>query len=170
MSDESLQLVLQTPEQGHAVIAAQGWPWAKAQLQQGKPVVMEMKLLEDVRSLQRNREYWGYVLRPISEQAQVNGMGATAEGWHDYYRLMFLGYEFTKVKLPGKKRPSVRRALKSTTKLSERAMRKYCEQVRAHAANVFGVTFPAMPMDLEPPKKAPRKNAPIDMETGEVMA
>lgn len=99
---------------------------------------------EDLRSLQRNREYWGYVLRPISEQAQVEGIGATAEGWHDYYRVMFLGYEFTKVKLPGKKRPSVRRALKSTTKLSERAMRKYCEEVRAHAATTFGVTFSAL--------------------------
>ncbi len=170
MTDESLQLVLQTPEQGHAVLAAQGWPWAKAQLQQGKPVVMEMKLLEDVRSLQRNREYWGYVLRPISEQAQVNGMGADQEGWHLYYKKKFLGYEFKMQRLPGAKRATPVRKLKSTRKLSEKAMRKYCEQVRADAARVFGVTFPAMPMDLEPPRKAPRKDAPIDMETGEVMA
>lgn len=102
---------------------------------------------EDARSLQRNREYWGYVLRPISEQAQINGIGATAEGWHEYYRKMFLGYDFIKIREPGKKRMTVRRVLKSTTDLSERAMRKYLEQVRAHAATTFGVTFPAMEMD-----------------------
>jgi hypothetical protein len=99
---------------------------------------------EELRSLERNSEYWGFVLRPISEQAQIDGIGATAEGWHDYFRKMFLGYVFKKVRMPGKKRPSIKRELKSTTKLSEKAMRTYCEQVRAHAATTFGVTFPAL--------------------------
>jgi hypothetical protein len=119
-------------------------PWCHEQWKAGKQIAVRLCHLEEARSIQRNREYWGYVLRPISEQAQIDGIGATAEGWHDYYRKMFLGYELTKVKEPGKKRPSVKRALKSTTKLSERAMRTYCEQVRAHAATTFGVTFPAL--------------------------
>lgn len=119
-------------------------PWCHDMWKAGKRIAVHLCDIEEARSLQRNREYWGYVLRPISEQAQIDGIGATAEGWHDYYRKMFLGYEFTKVKEPGKKRPSVKRALKSTTKLSERAMRNYCEEVRAHAATTFGVTFPAL--------------------------
>lgn len=119
-------------------------PWCREMWQEGRRIAVHLCDLEDARSLQRNREYWGYVLRPISEQAQIEGIGATAEGWHDYYRKMFLGYEFLKVREPGKKRPTVRRQLKSTTKLSERAMRKYLEEVRAHAATTFGVTFPAM--------------------------
>ena len=99
---------------------------------------------EELRSIERNREYWGFVLRPISEQAQIDGIGATAEGWHFFYRRMFLGYEFEKVRLPGARRTTVRRVLKSTTSLSERAMRRYCEEVRAHAATTYGVTFPAL--------------------------
>jgi hypothetical protein len=140
---ESYRIAMHTPEQARPLIT-RGWEWSREQMAAGRPVVAEFKLLEDERSVQRNREYWGFVLRPISEQAQVNGIGATVDGWHDYYRLMFLGYEFTKTKLPGMKRPSVRRKLKSTTKLSERAMRLYLEQVRAHAATTFSVTFPAM--------------------------
>lgn len=119
-------------------------PWCHDMWKQGKAIAVHLCDAEEARSLQRNREYWGFVLRPISEQAQIEGIGATAEGWHDYYRKMFLGYEFTKVKEPGKKRPSIKRALKSTTKLSERAMRNYMEEVRAHAATTFGVTFPAL--------------------------
>lgn len=140
----SLCVEWHNPEQAGISFANVVRPHCRAQWEAGIPLFVEIKPLEEARSIQRNKEYWGYVLRPISEQAQVHGMGATAEGWHDYYRLMFLGYEFTKHKLPGAKRPSVRKSLKSTTKLSDKAMRKYCEEVRAHAATVFGVTFPTM--------------------------
>lgn len=141
---EALHLTLEGPGQARAAIAERLAPFCRAMWEAGKRVAIVAQDEEEARSLQRNREYWGFVLRPISEQAQIDGIGATAEGWHDYYRKMFLGYEFTKVKLPGAKRPSVRRQLRSTTKLGERKMRTYCEQVRAHAATTFGVTFPAM--------------------------
>jgi len=141
---ESLQILLVNAEQAGKAVSAQLVPFCRKQWEAGHRVHLTAQTEEEARSLQRNREYWGFVLRPISEQAQANGMGATAEGWHDFYRLMFLGYEHTSVRLPGKKRPSVRRHLKSTTKLSEKAMREYLEQVRAHAATTFGVTFPAM--------------------------
>ena len=172
MADESLTAILSNPQQGHSVMSGQLWPWAKNYLQADRPVVVELKLLEDVRSIQRNKEYWGFVLRPISEQALVNGMGADSEGWHLYYKRMFLGYEFTKVRLPGAKRPSVTRALKSTTNLPERVMRKYLEKVRAHAATTFGVEFPALPMDLQPPSKptkAQSRATTVDAETGEIL-
>jgi len=171
VTSTELTVIGYNAQQTHAAIAEQVWPWVKAQNMGGHAVVVRAMLLEDHRSIQRNKEYWGYVLRPISEQVQDAGMGATVDGWHDYYRLMFLGYEFKTVRLPGKKRPSVRKALRSTTKLSERAMRKYCEQIRAHAATSFGVTFPAMEQDTGPVQKgiAGKPKTTIDMETGEIV-
>lgn len=172
MSDtRTFSVALYSPEQGHQQVVNL-WPELKTELAQGRALWMEVTPLEEARDLQRNREYWGFVLRPISEQAQIDGIGSTAEGWHDYYRLMFLGYEFTKVTLPGKKRPSVRRALKSTTTLSNRAMREYMEQIRAHAATTFGVTFPVPPWVEEENRRnarSPRKGAVIDAATGEIM-
>lgn len=175
MSDHTYSVALYEPEQGHRQIVAL-WPELKAVLASGQHLWMEVQPLEEARDLQRNREYWGYVLRPISEQAQVDGMGATPEGWHDYYRLMFLGYEFTKVRMPGKKRPSIRRALKSTTTLSNKAMREYMEQVRAHAATTFAVTFPVAPWieeemrrNAQAPAVGHTKKTTIDAETGEIL-
>jgi hypothetical protein len=142
MTELSVQWI--DPEQAGVNFSRVVKPWCHEQWKAGKKIAAHFCDAEEARSIQRNKEYWGYVLRPISEQAQIEGIGAQAEGWHDYYRKMFLGYEFTKVKEPGRKRPSIKRSLRSTTKLSERAMRDYCEQVRAHAATTFGVTFPAL--------------------------
>jgi len=170
VNGHTYSVALYEPEQGHRQLVSL-WPELKTELQSGQPMWLEAMPLEEARDLQRNREYWGFVLRPISEQAQVEGMGATAEGWHDYYRLMFLGYEFTKVRMPGKKRPSIRRALKSTTKLSNKAMREYMEQIRAHAATTFGVTFPVPPWVEEEMRRGamPVAKTTIDMETGEIL-
>jgi hypothetical protein len=168
VNESTYSVALYTPEQGHQQIVNL-WPELKAELQAGKQLWVEVQPLEEARDLQRNREYWGFVLRPISEQAQVDGVGADAEGWHLYYRRMFLGYEFKKTKLPGRKRPSVTRELKSTTTLSNRAMREYMEQVRAHAATTFGVTFPVPPWVEEENRRNARREAVVDRETGEIL-
>lgn len=162
MRSDEIEVIGYNAQQTHQAITEQVWPLAKAHNMAGSPVVITCKTLESVRSIQRNREYWGFVLKPISEQAQLGGMGATVDGWHDWYRLMFLGYEFRSVRLPGKKRPSVRKALKSTTKLSEKAMREYCEKVRAHAATTFGVEFPALEMDTGSVRRV------VDADAGEI--
>jgi hypothetical protein len=162
-------VVLDGPEQGHQQIVRAWEHEIKPRLQAGERLWLGVQKLEEARDLQRNREYWGFVLRPISEQTQAEGMGATADGWHDYYRLMFLGYEFTKVRLPGKKRPSVRRALRSTTRLSNREMREYMEQIRAHASTTWGVTFPIPPWAQdELDRNAGRKREVVNEETGEI--
>lgn len=169
---ESLYVEFHDKEQAKRVLRESVFPFLEQELDAGRAVAADFGQLETKRSLKRNAEYWGYVLRPISEQAQVNGIGATAEGWHRYYVEMFLGWVFKKVRKPGAKRPSVSRQLKSTTTLSERAMRDYCEQIRAHAASTFGVHFPAMPMDTARPVKRakPRTAAQrADPETGEIL-
>lgn len=171
MSDTAIYLELNDPQQAHALIV-RGWEWTKEQLAAGKPVAAEFKLLEESRAIQLNKEYWGYVLRPISEQAQVGGIGSDAEGWHYYYKKMFLGYRFTKLRVPGSKRVVARRELRSTTDLTNREMNEYMEQVRAHAATTFGVQFPAREeqQHARPARAAAgHKKTTIDAETGEIL-
>ena len=116
-------------------------PFCHEQWKQGKRLAVHICEAEDLRSLQQNAFYWSFVLKTISEQARVNGTSATAEGWHLYFKRKHLGYAFRKVTLPGKKRPSVTRELRSTTKLSVARMSKYLDAVMAEAATDFGVTF-----------------------------
>jgi len=167
MSDESLQLVLQTPEQGHAAIAAQGWPWAKAQLQQGKPVVMEMKLLEDELTERQRRYYWGVVLRDIADHVVVGGQRYTKDAWHEYGKREFLPRVTKKTKVAGRRRPVVVTVIASTTDLSIRQMGQYLEKWMAFAAE-HGVTV-SEPLPPELRGKRRRDRAPVDQETGEVM-
>lgn len=170
MSDTFYEVVLFEPQQAHAAVV-HAYEWTKPRVAAGDRVVLRVELEEETRAIRLNKEYWGYVLRPISEQAQVDGMGADAEGWHYFYKKMFLGYEFTKVRVPGKKRPVVRRELRSTTELTNREMREYMEQVRAHAATTFTVEFPAMERDIAPPRKGigHTPKTTIDAETGEIL-
>lgn len=173
MTDErTFGLALYNPQQAHAALAGQVWPHMKGELQASRRLWLSVQPLEDARSLQQNKFYWGVVLRQISEQAQVEGIGANADGWHLYFKKMFLGYQFTKVKEPGKKRKTVKRELRSTTDLSVRQFAEYIERIQAHAATVFGVTFTELlPQELKPePRKAkPKAGTVIDMDTGEIL-
>lgn len=116
---------------------------AKAENAAGRRMVATLQRAEDERTLLQNKFLWGFVYKNISRQALAMGMGAEAEGWHYYYKKMFLGYEFTKVKVPGQKRPSVTRTLRSSTKLGIGQMSTFLDKVMAHAATTFTVTFPA---------------------------
>ena len=168
MTDIIFRAELRTPEQARAILARQALPWVGEQLKQGRALYLTVQELEDARTLRQQAFYWAAVLKPISEQAQIEGVGATDEGWHLYYKRMFLGYVITKTKLPGKKRMSITRELASTTKQSIKRMAKYIDQVQAHAATTFGVEFSdRLPQDLRPARR--RARAPVDMETGEVI-
>lgn len=136
-----LQVQWNDPEQAGRVFASTVRPWCHDQWRQGKRLIATIRELEDVRSIQQNKFYWSFVLKTISEQARINGIGADAEGWHYFFKKNVLGYRITKVKVPGSKRPVIRRELRSTTGLSVRRMSEYLEQVMATAATEFGVTF-----------------------------
>jgi hypothetical protein len=141
MSEPALQSLWINPAQAGRNLNATVVPWCKDRMAEGKQVVASFEVAQDIRSLQQNAFMWAFVLKNISQQAQLEGIGATADGWHLYYKRMFLGYQLKKVKVPGKKRPSITRELRSTTKLSVPKMSKYMEQVMAHAATTFGVAF-----------------------------
>jgi hypothetical protein len=167
MSDERLYLTFTDPEQAKRLIAEKLGPYCREQWAQGvENISVSAEPQEETTEVRWFREYWGYVLRPISEQGQVNGLGTDADGWHLYYKRMFLGYVITKTKLPGATRWSISRTLKSTRKLTGKARREYMESVRAHAATTFGVEFPLPPwaMDIAPP----RRREHVDAETGEI--
>lgn len=144
MSDQhALYLEWHTLDQAGASIRAAFLPYVEKHLRDGLCLAVKVEELEDARTLRQNRFYFGVVLKEISEQAKVNGIGATADGWHLYFKRQFLGYEFKKTRLPGAKRPSVTRTLRSTAGLSVKKMGIYMEQVQACAATDFGVTFSA---------------------------
>lgn len=140
---QALHLEWADEDQANKSFKARMVPHVRALLAAGKRVAVTVEEAEDDRTPKQNKFLWSFVYKTISEQALINGIGAQAEGWHDYYKKMFLGYQVFKVKVPGKSRPSVRRELRSTTGLSVRKMSKYLDQVMAHAAITFDVTFPA---------------------------
>ena len=144
MNQQALYLEWNTPDQAGASMRAAFIPWVKERLEQGLCLAVQVSELEDARTIRQLKFYWGVVLKEISEQAKVNGTGATADGWHLFFKRMHLGYKFTKTKLPGAKRPSITRELRSTKGLSVKKMAVYLEKVQATAATDFGVAFSAM--------------------------
>ena len=137
------EFLLINPVQAHGVLSTLFAEDIKAQTLAGRRLLLTLQEAEDDRTIRQNKFMWGFVLRIISEQAQVEGIGATSEGWNHYYKRMFLGYRIAKTKLPGKKRPSITRTLKSTKDLKVKAMSDYLDKVMAHAATTFCVAFPA---------------------------
>lgn len=138
---ESLHLTLITPGQATQAVSSQLVPFARRLWADGKAVSIVAKEQEDDRSLQQNKFYWGYVLKTISERARINGLGADVDGWHYFFKKNVLGYRITKTRIPGSKRPVIRRELRSTKGLSVKRMSEYMEQVMAMAATDFGVAF-----------------------------
>jgi hypothetical protein len=168
VNDETLYLTFCDPEQAKQLIASHLGPYCRQQWAQGvERVSVTAEPEEDTTEARWFREYWGYVLKPISEQAQLNGIGTDSDGWHLYYKRMFLGYVIAKAKLPGARRWSITRKLKSTRKLSNKVRREYMEKVRAHAADTFGVTFPVPPWVPDAALPTKRRER-IDADTGEI--
>lgn len=118
-------------------------PFCHEQWKQGKRLAVHICEQEDERSVKQNAFMWAFVLKSIKVQAVIDGIGADENGWHLYFKRRLLGYRIVKTKVPGKKRPSITRELRSTTDLSVKRMSKYLDEVMAAAATEFGVTFEA---------------------------
>lgn len=137
---EALDVIVTTPEQSHrAAVAAH--ELCKRLAADGRRARITAAEAEDDRSLQQNAFYWAVVLKETAEQATVNGQRYTAEAWHELGKRQFLGYEFKKVAVAGRKRKTVIKTLRSTTKLKVRAMSKYLEKFMAFAVTDLGVRF-----------------------------
>jgi hypothetical protein len=142
MSEYAISAVWSSPEQARATLEQRIGPWCREQWAAGRErLVVTVREQEDQRSLQQNAFYWSFVLKQISQQAVVDGIGSDENGWHYFFKKTVLGYRVTRTKVPGSKRPVIRRELCSTKGLSVKAMSKYLEEVMAKAATEFGVTF-----------------------------
>lgn len=118
-----------------------GWILAKALTLAERKVHVLVEEAEDDRTIQQNKFYWGPCLSEISDQAAIGGQKWAALAWHELFKRQFLGYEIKKVKVAGRKKVTVIRRLKSTTKLKVRPMSVYLEKVQAFAATDLGVRF-----------------------------
>lgn len=136
-----LRAVWTGPEQAGKHFAEKVRPFCREQWAQGRQLAVHICEAEDQRSLQQNAFYWAFVLKTISRQATIDGIGSDENGWHYYFKRRVLGYRVTKTKVPGSKRPVIRRELRSTTDLKVKPMSTYLEKVMAIAATEFGVTF-----------------------------
>lgn len=138
---EVLRVELHDKAQGRQVVTSRLLPWLGQQLEAGREIEVVAREIEDNRSLRQNAFYWSYVLKTISQQAVIGGIGADEEGWNKYFKRRVLGYRVTKTRMPGSKRPSITRELRSTRDLKVKPMSEYLEQVMAIGASDFGVTF-----------------------------
>jgi hypothetical protein len=156
MSDMSLQLVLRDPVQGHAALSSHGWPWAKAQMTAGRPVVAEFRLLEDDKTNEQ-RGYLHIIYTFIAEHAVVNGQKFPMKVWKEYYRDKFLGFKVKSFKDPMTGRTVRRRVRVSTEDLGVKGYAILIDKVTAHASTDLNLTVPP-----------PVRRGEIDPDTGEI--
>lgn len=152
MSDETLHLILDEATAGQ-MVAQHLAPFCKRLWLAGHPrVALTAAPEEDDRSLRQNAFLWSFVYKTISAQATIDGIGSDEQGWHYYFKRRVLGYRVRRIKVPGQKRPSITRELRSTKDLKHRRrgdpdptkyMPDYLDAVMAIAATEFGVQFPA---------------------------
>ena len=141
MSNFKFKSTWRTADQAHLNLNRAMWPACKKELEAGTELCVTVVPLEDQRTVQQNSYMWAVLLKEISDQATIGGIGATPEGWHLFFKRKILGYQFEKVKLPGKTRMSVTKKLKSTRGLSVKKMSEYLEELIAIAVTEYNVKF-----------------------------
>jgi len=161
MTDLALSALWINPQQAGVSLNKTIVPWAKSLLMAGHRLAVQISIAEDQRSIQQNKFYWKACLDQISQQATLGGVGFAPEGWHWYMKRKFLGYKFKKVKIPGNKRVSVIKELRSTTGLSVKKMSDYLDKVQAHAAGDLGVEFTVRSFDAWDAMQ-------VDQDSGEI--
>lgn len=133
-------ITLQNEVQGHAAVKAV-WSWAKAQLSAGRPVDLEARLHEDVKTDKQRKYLHGYVLMTIARQAIVNGQKFDLKTWKEHFRSEFLGFKTVTTKNPMTGKKVRRRVRVSTEDLGVKGYGEYIERVTAFAAVELGVEF-----------------------------
>jgi hypothetical protein len=81
VTTERISLQFWNPQQAHAVIGSQLWPWLKANLQAGNRMVLLAH--KEKRSDAQNRMMWA-CLTDISEQVEWFGKRMEPESWKEF--------------------------------------------------------------------------------------
>lgn len=168
MSDILYRAELHNPEQARAVLKQHTLPWVGQQLEAGRQLVAEFRLLEDDIT-QRQRAYLhAVVLTEIAQYARPGDQQFPMKVWKEHFRAEFLGFKVVTSINPLTGRKHRRRQRISTEDLGIKAMAEYIDRVIAYAATELGVEV-SEPLPPELRGKRKRDRAPVDQETGEVM-
>jgi hypothetical protein len=100
-----------------------------------------VQIVEEDKTVRQRGFYHAAVLKQISEQARVNGVGYTAEVWKEFFRKRFLPDTWVSMRLPGAKRATPVRQRSSTEDLGIRGYSELIDQVIAAATTELGVEF-----------------------------
>ena len=169
MTDILLRQELHTLEQGRAVLKSRGLPWVGEQLTLGRELVVEVRLLEDDITHKQRAYLHAVVLTEIAQYARPNGQSFPMPVWKEHFREAWLGFTLVTFINPLTGKKSRRRVRKSTEDLGIRAMAEYIDRIIAFAATDLGVVI-SEPLPPELRGKRQRDRAPVDKETGEVLA
>jgi hypothetical protein len=139
MNGQSIHLVNES--QGYAVVSKTIWPWCKANLHAGRPVVLEARLAEDVKTDKQRRFLHGFILASIAQQARPNGQQFPLAVWKEHFRSEFLGCKAVTTTNPLTCERVVRSVRVSTEDLGVKGYSEYIDRVAAFAATELGVEF-----------------------------
>lgn len=169
MTDILLRQELHTLDQGRAVLKSRVLPWVGEQLTLGRELVVEVRLLEDDITQKQRAYLHAVVLTEIAQYARPNGQSFPMPVWKEHFREAWLGFTLVTFIDPLTGKKSRRRVRKSTEDLGIRAMAEYIDRIIAFAATDLGVVI-SEPLPQELRGKRQRDRAPVDKETGEVLA
>lgn len=170
MSDILLRAELRSPDQARELLARRALPWIGEQLQQGRELVAEFRLLDDAITEAQRAYYHAVVLTEIADFARPNGQQFPMKVWKEHFRATFLGFKVVTSINPLTGRKLRRRARVSTEDLGIAAYARFIDQVIAFAATELGVVVSEpLPPELRPQRRKASPKGEIDQDTGEIM-
>jgi len=159
---------LHSPDQARAVLKAHTLPWVGQQLEQGRQLVAEFRLLDDDITDKQRAYLHAVVLAEIALYARPGGQQFPMKVWKEHFRKEWLGFKTVTNINPITGRKHRTRVRVSTEDLGITAMAEYIDRIIAYAATELGVVV-SEPLPPELRGKRKRDWAPVDQETGEVM-
>jgi len=159
---------LHSPDQARAVLKAHTLPWVGQQLEQGRQLVAEFRLLDDDITDKQRAYLHAVVLAEIALYARPGGQQFPMKVWKEHFRKEWLGFKTVTNINPITGRKHRTRVRVSTEDLGITAMAEYIDRIIAYAATELGVVV-SEPLPPELRGKRKRDRAPVDQETGEVM-
>lgn len=156
MTRDEHTVICRTREALHDAVS-HGYGYGKTLLADGKTVLVRVAEHDNDRTLAQNRLYWGPLLGQIAKQAKSNGSYWTEDAWHEAFKRLFLGYRIQKVKVAGRKRPTVIRSLWSTRDLGVKRFSDYIDRIEAFAVTDLGVEFVFNPIERDEARHQPAR-------------
>jgi len=168
LTDILNRVELHSPDQARAVLKAHTLPWVGQQLEQGRQLVAEFRLLDDDITDKQRAYLHAVVLAEIALYARPGGQQFPMKVWKEHFRKEWLGFKTVTNINPLTGRKHRTRVRVSTEDLGITAMAEYIDRIIAYAATELGVEV-SEPLPPELRGKRKRDRAPVDQETGEVM-